>query len=204
MTRTQRRTAEMRQAIIVAAEELLVEQGQAALTNEKVAERADVSVQTVYNRVGGKSALLIAIAEKALEANRAYMDSAYAADGTPEQRIRRAGEAYVRFATDKPHQFQILANPPDEPDAVGRVAELLREQNGKLAAALRDGIDAGAVDPRIEPDTAASALWAMMNGALTAMLRTDDLRPPPTQVDNLMATAMTIIENGLRATENES
>jgi AcrR family transcriptional regulator len=197
LTRTQRRAAEMRVRIIDAAEELVEEHGPSALTTESVAERADVSVQTVYNRVGGKPALLIAIAEKALEASREYMDVAFATDGTPSERVRRAAQAFARFALDNPHQFQILVNPPNEPEAVARVAHLLRIQNGKLAVALQDGVDAGVMDRRIDPATMSTVLWAMMSGVLTAALRTDDLRPPPEQMENLVTQAIAIIENGL-------
>jgi AcrR family transcriptional regulator len=199
LTRTQRRAAEMRIKIIDAAEKIVEKQGPSALTTELVAELADVSVQTVYNRVGGKPALLIAIAEKALEASREYMDVAYASDGTPSERVRRAAEAFARFALDKPHQFQILVYPPDEPEAMASVAHLLHIQNGKLAAALRDGVDDGTMNPRIDPATTATALWAMMSGVLTAALRSDGLRPPPEQLGTLVAQAITVIENGLAA-----
>ncbi len=80
-----------RDAIISAAEALLAEGGERAVTIESVAARADVAVQTIYNRVGGRSALLIAVAERALERNREYMDAAYAAPGTPLERLRNAG-----------------------------------------------------------------------------------------------------------------
>lgn len=197
LTRTQRRAAEMRIKIIEAADELLQQHGQAGLTTELVAERADVSVQTVYNRVGGKAALLVAIAELALEASREYMDVALAPGGTPTERIRRAAEAFARFAMDNPHQFQILVSPPPEPEAMARVADLLRIQNGKLAVALQDGVDAGTMDPRIDPATTATVLWSMMSGVLTNTLRTDGLRPPAEQLGNLVETAIAIIEGGL-------
>jgi AcrR family transcriptional regulator len=197
LTRTQRRAAEMRIKIIDAAEALVEEHGPSALTTELVADRADVSVQTVYNRVGGKPALLIAIAEKALDASREYMDVAYAFDGTPTERVRRAAEAFARFAVENPHQFQILVNPPDEPEAMARVAHLLHVQNGKLAVALQDGVDTGTMDPGIDPATMSSVLWAMMSGVLTAALRTDALRPPPAHLENLVTQAIAIIENGL-------
>jgi AcrR family transcriptional regulator len=196
-TRTQRRAAEMRVKIVEAAERLVEENGPAALTTELVAVRADVSVQTVYNRVGGKPALLIAIAEKALEASREYMDVAFATAGTPAERVRRAAEAFARFALDNPHQFQILVNPPSEPEAMERVAHLLHVQNGKLAVALGEGVDDGTMDPRIEPATMATVLWAMMSGVLTATLRTDGLRPPDDQVNDMVAQAISVIERGL-------
>jgi AcrR family transcriptional regulator len=197
LTRTQRRAAEMRVKIIEAADELVAQHGPSALTTELVAERADVSVQTVYNRVGGKPALLIAIAEKALEKSREYMDAALASDGSPAERVRLAAEAFARFALDSPHQFQILVNPPNEPEAMERVAHLLHVQNGKLADTLQEGVDTGVMDPHLDAATTATALWAMMSGVLTAALRTDGLRPPRDQLDSLVSQGISIIERGL-------
>ncbi len=37
------------------------------MTLAAVAERADVAVQTIYNRVGGRDAVLMAVAERALQ-----------------------------------------------------------------------------------------------------------------------------------------
>ncbi|UTN85426.1 TetR/AcrR family transcriptional regulator [Pseudomonas aeruginosa] len=101
----------MRQNLVEIAETLLIEGGMAAVTADEVARRADVSLQTVYNRVGGKPALLIAIAERSMEENRAYVDKAYDGKGTPEERGLRIFNAYVSFAMERPHQFRILANP---------------------------------------------------------------------------------------------
>jgi AcrR family transcriptional regulator len=100
---------------------------------------------------------------------------AYAASGTPLQRIRAASAAYVRFAAERPHQFRLLADPPDEPAALERVADLVDEQNTKLAAALSDGITDGTITPDIDPRTAATALWAAMNGILGLSWRADRL-----------------------------
>jgi AcrR family transcriptional regulator len=69
-TRTQRKAKATRLSILEAAETLLAEGGRDAVTLEAVATRADVAVQTLYNRVGGLSALLIAVAERALDGRR--------------------------------------------------------------------------------------------------------------------------------------
>jgi len=197
VTRATRRAAATRAAIVAAAEELLAEGGPSALTLEAVAERADVAVQTVYNRVGGRSAVLIAVAERALEDNRQYMDAAYATPGTPQERISAAAAAYARFAAERPHQFRLLADPPDEPAALERVADLVEEQNAKLAAALSDGIADGSIAPGIDPRTAATALWATMNGILSLSWRADRLRADPGQLDAIIATAQAMTFHGL-------
>ncbi len=197
MTRTARRAAVTHRAIVDAAESVVLERGAGALTLEAVADRADVAVQTIYNRVGGRSAVLIAVAERALEQNRQYMDAAYAAAGCPVERILRAAEAYARFAVERPDQFRLLANPPDQRDAFARVAALVEEQNAKLAEALAAGIADGSVTPHLDPVLAATALWASMNGVLALNWRPDRRPHDDTQVGDLVATWITIATRGL-------
>ncbi|WP_421380918.1 TetR/AcrR family transcriptional regulator (plasmid) [Paraburkholderia sp. DD10] len=197
-SRTQRRTAVTRLTILQAAEALLTEGGLAAVTPEAVASRADVAVQTLYNRVGGRSALLIAVAERALEENRHYMDAAYASDGDVEKKLRCVAAAYARFARERPYQFRILVEPPDEPEALTRIAALIRQQNAKLAALISRGIDEGWVRADIQPERASTALWAMMNGVISLMWRPDNLRLDVDHINDLLDTAISLTTDGIK------
>lgn len=197
-SRTQRRAAATRLAIVQAAETLLTEGGLDAVTPEAVATRADVAVQTLYNRVGGRSALLIAVAERALEENREYMDAAYASDGDVETKLRSVAAAYARFAKERPHQFRILVEPPNEPEALARIAALIRQQNAKLAALISRGIDEGWVHADVEPEHASTALWAMMNGVISLMWRPDSLRLDVDHIDDLLRTAISLLTGGIK------
>ena len=60
----QRRSALTRERILAAAEALLAESGEDALTMEQVAERAHVSVGAIYKRFQGKSTLLPQVLER--------------------------------------------------------------------------------------------------------------------------------------------
>lgn len=197
-TRTQRRAAEMRQSIVEVAAALVAEQGASALTTEEVAKRADVALQTVYNRVGGKPALLLAITELALEENRRFVDAAYASSGTPTERIERAGAAYVRFALERPHQFRVMSNPPDEPEAMSRVVSLIHEQTGRLSSAIKEAVECGEAQEGLDPGVTAVALWAMMNGVLSLAVRTDALRLDERAKSLVIDTAISLIRRGLR------
>jgi AcrR family transcriptional regulator len=198
MTRTARRAAATQQAIVDAAESLVLAHGTDAITLDAVAERADVAVQTIYNRIGGRSALLIAVAERALEQNRQYMDDAYTAPGSPRERILRAAELYARFAAERPHQFRLLIDPPNEPRALARVADLIEEQNTKLAAALSDGVLDGTLDPGLDPELTSTALWAAMNGVLALNWRADRLRAEGYRMQLLVATVISLLDRGIR------
>lgn len=198
VTRTQRRAASNRQAVIDAAREIVATEGVDALTLEAVAERADVAIATIYNRVGNRSSLLLAVAEQAMEHGRTYMDAAYAADGTAEERLLLVAASWVQFARESPHEFRILVEPADEPEAVARLAELTKTQNAKLASAIRDGISEGLIRPELDPDQLATALWASLNGILALAWRPGGLRVEAESLDELLTTFMTVATDGLR------
>ncbi len=204
LTRTQRRAADMRENIIEVAAALLAEQGVAGLTTEEVAKRADVALQTVYNRVGGKSALLVAITELALEENRRFVDAAYASEGSPTERIERAGAAYVRFALERPHQFRVMSNPPDDPEAMSRVVGLIHEQTSRLTAVVRDAVKCGEAPQGLDPGVTAVAMWAMMNGVLNLAVRTDALRLDEAAKSLVIETAISLIRRGLTAPQADN
>ncbi|MBI2732663.1 MAG: TetR/AcrR family transcriptional regulator [Aquabacterium sp.] len=194
----------MRRRLVEIAEDLLVAEGPQGVTAEEVARRADVSLQTVYNRIGGKQALLLAIAERAMEENRRYIDLAYDVQGTVEERGRAVFLAYVKFAFERPQPFRILANPPEEPAAMARIAAMAAEQNARQAAIIREGIAEGSVNPSLDPEATAHAIWSMLNGLLLLALRDDGLRPASITPESLVQTAMTMMEFGLRRRQCES
>lgn len=197
-TRTQRRAAENRRAVVDAAREIIAEVGVDALKLEAVAERADVAVQTIYNRVGGRSAVLTAVAEQALEESRVYMDAAYETPGRPDERILAVATTYARFARERPHEFRILVEPPDEPEALARIAELTRHQNAKLATALREAMDQGIARLDLDPDAVATAAWAAMNGILALAWRPGGLRVDGPDLDRLIAAHIGALTDGIR------
>ena len=197
-TRTQRRAAANRRSIVDAAREIVATRGVEALTLEAVAERADVAIATIYNRVGNRSELLIAVAEQAMEESRAYMDAAYEAAGTAEDRLLHVAAEYARFARERPHEFRILVEPADEPAAVQRLAELTRLQNAKLTQAVRDGIDAGLARSDLDPDDVASMLLATINGLLAMAWRPGALRVEESDLERLLETYLATMLDGLR------
>lgn len=198
-TRTQRRAAATRQSVIRAAREIVATEGTDALTLEAVADRADVAIATIYNRVGNRASVLLAVAEEAMEEGRSYMDAAYEAAGTAEELLLSVATTWIRFARERPHEFRILVEPADQPDAVARLAELTRTQNAKLAELIRAGAAAGAVRSDLEPEHLATALWASLNGILALAWRPGALRVEIEALDQLITAFLAMAADGLRA-----
>ncbi|CAN5130555.1 TetR/AcrR family transcriptional regulator [soil metagenome] len=198
-TRTARRVAANREAILDAAEDLLVEGGVDAITVDAVAERADVALQTVYNRVGRRPEVLVAIAERAVEDNRRYMDAAFAVEGTPLDRFTAVVAAYVRFAQERPHHFELLSNPPNEPGALQPIAAKIAGQMAKLADVLASGMADGSFTSSMDPANAAVALWAMMDGVLSLRWRADRTVTDPQRLHDIIAISQSLVVDGLRS-----
>lgn len=197
LNRRQRRVEETRAKLLDAAEALLVEGGVHALTADEVAQRADVALQTVYNRIGGTEALLIAVAERAMEHTRSFMRDAYTQGSSVQERLRHVASRYIELALARPQSFRIFANPPDIANATSGIAELADEQHGQLATLLREGVECGELAAHLEPEATATALWGMLNGALSVALRNDAMRPASVSVEALLRSTLSVLEAGI-------
>ena len=195
-SRTERKKAEMRRNIVEVAAQLLARHGIEGLSAEAVAKEADVALQTVYNRVGGKPALLKAVTELAIAENRRYMDVAYAQEGEPMARLERAANAYADFAFSHPHLFLLLNAPPDD-EATQQLVALKDIQNGKAIQAYREGVERGELRSDLPPEEAITVLWAMINGVLTLALQPGAHRLPEDGREGILRVTTSILKQGL-------
>jgi AcrR family transcriptional regulator len=124
-TRRQEQAGETRRAIVAAASRLFVEQGYAATTVDAVASAAGVSLQTVYNAVGKKPALL-----------KAAYDVMLAGDDEPIAMIDRPGYQALFASTDGRTALRRYAALGSEIGA--RVAPLVGMVLAQAAAGDRD------------------------------------------------------------------
>jgi len=104
---------------------------------------------------------------------RASQAGAVADHGDPIERLRRRGQAYLRFALGKPALFRVLFL---EPAATGQT-QPLAETGQALQELVRDVTEAmasGALRPA-DPLTTALALWSAMHGVATLWTVTPNL-----------------------------
>jgi len=137
---------DLRKALIQAAEEILEEQGLAALSIREAARRAGVSHNAPYRHFPDRDSLL---AELAAEGFR-QLGAELAAHGG-----REMGEAYVRFALAQPARFRLM---------FGAQRKAAQETYAMLVSAFRkDGALA-------DPQAAAAAAWSLVHGLAQLVL----------------------------------
>lgn len=98
---------DLRDALIRAADELLAERGLEGFTLRETARRAGVSPAAPSHHFGGTAGLLTEVAALGYAELARRLANA-GATGTPAERLKAQGVAYVRFAVDFPGRFHLM------------------------------------------------------------------------------------------------
>lgn len=138
------------------------------LSLREVARSLDVSAAALYAHVEGKRGLVAAIAEDAFEGLSARFAAIDVRD--PLARIRSQSRAYVDYALESPHLYQVMmAFEPELPGArsvgASRGARLERatEVFGEAMSAVTEAIDQGLL-VLDDPTLVALILWSSVHG----------------------------------------
>ena len=150
-----------RAAIIDAARALFIEGGYAPTSVAAIAERAGVALNTVYTSVGGKPALIEAIAQDATgdTAIESVLDTVDAsADGDEILRITARGTAEVTRSQAEILRF-LLENRASEPAVASAADAAINLYRARLARVAGRLAAIGALRPGLTADRAADMLW---------------------------------------------
>ncbi|HLH47291.1 MAG TPA: TetR/AcrR family transcriptional regulator [Acidimicrobiales bacterium] len=175
----------LREEILAAAERLLVETGdEAALSIRAIASAVGVTPPSIYLHFTGRTDLLFAVCERHWAQLSAAMDAAAGGVEDPVERLRRRGEAYVRFGLEHPEHYRVLMmrRPDQTPDRF--TDERLASTAGLevVAADLSAAMEAGRF-PRQDPMEAAVLLWMAVHGMVSLLISKPDFPfPPPKQL----------------------
>ena len=135
-----------RGAILRAVRDLLREGGEAALTKERIAERAEVAPATVYNLVGTRTRLWAALAEDFSEELERRLAERRLAD--PVARLRQVVEHTVELFVEDPEVARRILRGWEESGQVLRGGPILHFVRAVEAAQLA-GVLGSALDSRL-------------------------------------------------------
>lgn len=163
---------ETAQAIVEAAEEVFAKRGPAEGRMEEIAQRAGVSVGTVYNHFEDRDALLRELVERRKQELVRKLDAALEqARGEP---FRRQLQGFVRtlFEHFEAHRQFLAISFQSEAKNIEQPTETMREMKARGESLVRRGLDQHALRP------AGKELWGtLLLGTVRAVL-VHELRNP--------------------------
>lgn len=149
---------DLARALEGAAVQLLAEKPAHEISLREVARAAGVSHNAPYHHFADRHGLLKVLAERSMAGLLESVRSAFAGAEAPEAALIAGGSAYVRFAVENPHGFDVIYDPtvciPGAPSEAmaPMIAELEQHLTDASAAAGLDG------------ETDATSIWGLIHG----------------------------------------
>jgi AcrR family transcriptional regulator len=167
---------EVEQALVDAAEVVLVRAGPAGVTVRAVAEQAGVAPMGVYNRFGGKDGLIEALLVRAFDGLRAAVAARGETD--PVDRLMQSGRRYRAFALAQPQHYTVMFGQPRSGDAMSeRVQQHAGAAFGELVSHIEYAMTSGTIASG-DPHDVAQQIWSSIHGAvaleLNGLVKTPD------------------------------
>lgn len=148
-----------------AALDLLETTSAAKISLREVARRAGVSHNAPYHHFGDRAALLRALGVRGMAALLAAQEEAVAEAGTPVERVRALGLAYVRYAAANPQAFALVFDP--DYCAAGTPSAEMAPLIARNEDLLGTEVAALVLEPGWEgrdPMALSAALWSTVHG----------------------------------------
>ena len=195
--------------IIEAAEALFAERGWDAVTMDAVARSARLSRALIYVYFRDKEDLLLAIAERALDALRQRIADATQKHALAIDQIEAMGRAYVLFQQEKPFQFDACTRYHAHQANVGAPTELACTAAGDalmadMVATLERGLGDGSIRKDLgDPIQVCVMLWAFTHGLIQiATNKSQEIARHGVAVPKLMEDAYAMLRRMLVPAES--
>ena len=188
---------DLRAALLTEAAAMIAQHGTAGVTMRAIGERLGVSRAAAYRHFTDKTALLVAVADAGFQRLGERLQLADAgASRSGVERLRKLGEAYVRFAIENPAHYRLMygrdaLTRQDVPDLRDAAVALFEQLVDVIKAQQRSG-GLKRRDPRVQ----AYVAWSAMHGL--ASLVTEGHILAYDDVDELIKQTTKTVLDGMR------
>jgi AcrR family transcriptional regulator len=197
-----------RDEILAAAKELFLEEGYAATTIRKIADRVGVSAPALYLYFSDKEAIMLALCDQTFGFLIEKMGELEKQALSPLERLRHCGEAYIRFGLEHPREYWLTflsgntpqsikqrGHRPDQidpaqPGAAGAIAF------AHLVTLLKD-IEASGAKLNYPAETSAELCWMGLHGLVAAIVNNPEF--PWTDRESLIKGMLDVVTRGVLA-----
>lgn len=182
-----------RQRILEVAERLFYESGYDATTVDLVASELGVTKPFIYNYFPNKTAILEALYEHVAERLLGYMDEDSTRGGAPEARLRQFVRVFVleNVRNQVASGVYLQEEKHLQPETRGRIKEIERKFNKRLASLVEEGIAKGVFD--VDDAHLASLSISGMARWVHRWYRADGRAPAEEIADRIAAYALRVV-----------
>ncbi len=197
-----------REEILQAAKELFLEQGYDATTIRRIADRVGVSAPALYLYFPDKEQMMLALCDQTFGHLLRAVEEIEKTVTDPRQRIRRFGEAYLKFGLEHPDEYRLIFMGNNVPESVRKVGHRMPTDDPtrpgvggalvfqRLVAAFVEA-QASGLALNYAPDTCAELCWMGIHGVVSVLITKPDF--PWTNRDTLINGMLDITLKGVVA-----
>lgn len=161
----------LRDKLLEVARQLLINNGYRGFSLREVARETGVSATSIYLHFDSKDHLIHTLMGEAIDDLNGKLKKVYTTTQNPVKRLETFAEAYVDYALNHPHEYQIIYAVSS--DGMSRYPKEKFREARKGYELLTDTIqEAVSKDILIEEDprTAAYTFWAQLHGVMSVVL----------------------------------
>ncbi|MGL6236448.1 MAG: TetR/AcrR family transcriptional regulator [Segniliparus sp.] len=198
-SRVQRRRARNQARILDAAEASFASEGYSGTRIETVAERADVSVGSVYSHYANKDELYLAVADRLLERAGHDLAEAFQSSVSPTAQTVAAGQAYYRMLRDSPFLVRFISPNTTAPESAAIREQIARRLDAivtQFSSAIDQAIARGEILP-VDSRLMALFLISAWNGVMAGTIHPLLPRLSIKDAELMLATAQTLLLRSL-------
>jgi AcrR family transcriptional regulator len=154
---------ELREMALSAAEQIVVEQGYDGLSARKVAAAIGYTVGTLYLVFENLDDLILQVNARTLDRLHTQMSESQGNSGDARDYLLHLGQAYIRFADDDPHRWEMVFKHRLSENRV--LPAWYQDKITRMFALVEKGLEPLAKQrPQQEITQAAAALWGGVHG----------------------------------------
>ena len=170
-----------REEILQAAKELFLEEGYDHTTIRRIADRVGISAPALYLYFEDKDALMLALCDQTFGHLMEAIDEIEKTVTDPRERVRRFGEAYVRFGLSHPDEYRLVFLGGHMPESIRKVGHRAATDDPtkpgvggalvfkRLVNTLGE-LEASGIKLRYPADTCGELCWMGLHGLVSAFI----------------------------------
>jgi AcrR family transcriptional regulator len=171
MSKTTYHHGDLRNALIKAGAELLVEEGAAALSLRKVAAKAGVSHSAPYAHFADKETLIAAISTEGFQRLYEHLTATVEAhQHNPSELLIEVAYAYTQFAQESPAFYKLMFSGVLEHEQAFPDFVSISKANFQLLVDLVERCQAAGTLPEGSAELLAVSVWSLVHGFTSLLL----------------------------------